>query len=391
MKHIFIPILFFTATLSSAVACSGTKHEEVQASKELAMQNAAKHYVNDVIYPIYNDLAKDSSELYELFDTAADNGIGALSQDRLNAIAEKFLQARKSWEKSEAFLYGAATDFGIDPHIDTWPLDVDALVTTLSNTWQIEQLKGENGILYAKGKLGKELLGFHGIEYILFRDGNVRDANVLSIEELIYATAVAGDLRDNCWQLCAAWNADCDKTYLNRCEELDVNLTITGSDRSYGENMLNATHTGSTYASWQEVLSSILIAGCSNIANEVANTKMGNAHSGEDINYIESPYSKNSFSDFIDNIMSIQYSLYGKAGATTAESISIMTLLDKYSYSGKTSLDKAVTDALEALGTCRKKGAFVDIYTDRCVQDAIDAVNALDTELNKAAAWIVLQ
>ena len=52
-----------------------------------------------------------------------------------------FLQARQSWEESEAFLYGAATDFGIDPHIDTWPLDVEALATSLSNAEQVEKSK----------------------------------------------------------------------------------------------------------------------------------------------------------------------------------------------------------------------------------------------------------
>lgn len=396
--------------LASAVlgfaSCSVTKNDDVQAGKDLAMKSAVEQYVAHVIYPIYGDLAKESSELYGLLRDASEKGVAALSQDELDAIADKFLQARQSWEESEAFLYGAATDFGIDPHIDTWPLDIDALATSLSNADQVEQLKGEEGILYAGGKLGKELLGFHGIEFVLFRDGAVRKVealraveddkafsryNVTGEQELIYAAAVAGDLRDNCWQLCAAWNADCDRAYTGRCEELEVNVTVTGSGLSYGQNMLNASLAGSTYASWQETINSILIAGCSNIANEVANVKMGNAHSGEDINYIESPYSKKSFSDFIDNILSIRYSLYGKSGAASPESRSIMSFLKKYSYSGADALEASISGAIEAVEACRKKGAFVDIYTDDSVQDAIDAVNALDTELNKAAAWIVLQ
>lgn len=31
--------------------------------------------------------------------------------------------ARQDWEWSEAFLFGVATDKGIDPHTDTWPFD----------------------------------------------------------------------------------------------------------------------------------------------------------------------------------------------------------------------------------------------------------------------------
>ena len=65
---------------------------------------------------------------------------------------------------------------------------------------------------------------------------------------------------------------------------------------------------------------------------------MGNAHSGEDVNYIESPYSKKSFQDFIDNILSIQYSLYGKANVNAPESNSIMNVLKNYKYDGAEAL-----------------------------------------------------
>ena len=56
----------------------------------------------------------------------------------LLAVSYTHLEARAWWEKSEAFLYGAATDFGIDPHIDSWPLDLDGLQTALKNTEQVE-------------------------------------------------------------------------------------------------------------------------------------------------------------------------------------------------------------------------------------------------------------
>ena len=43
------------------------------------------------------------------------------------------------------------------------------------------------------------------------------------------------------------------------------------------------------------------------------------------------------------------------------------------------------------LAACQNKGAFVKIYADSSVQTAMDAVSALDEELNKAADWIVKQ
>ena len=406
MKKLFKFSLVLAAAASCLAACNKNDDPYELSTEEQEMKEIVHQYVPQVVYATYGDLAKESNELYELLSAASRKGVASLTQGELDAICAKFLQARQSWEESEAFLYGAATDFGIDPHIDTWPLDVEALATSLSNAEQVAALEGEDGIAYAAAKLGQELLGFHGIEFILFRDGANRKVEklrsnedhvafagktVTGAQELVYATAVAGDLRDNCYRLCVSWHSAAPAAYKARCEELEVAVTLTGSDKTYGENMLNAAEIGSTYSTWQETLSSILLAGCSNICNEVANVKMGNAHSGEDVNYIESPYSKQSFQDFIDNILSIQYTLYGGAGRTSADTHSLMSYFSKHNYSGASNLQKALESSLTALKACQAKGAFVDIYTDASVQTAMDAVNSFDEELNKAASWIVKQ
>ena len=403
-------LLSFLALAALCVAAASCKGNGTEAGgltdAEKAMKAVAAQYVPGVIYATYGDLAKESGELYELLAAAAEKGPGKLSQGELDAICAKFLQARQSWEESEAFLFGAATDFGIDPHIDTWPLDADGLATELSNAEKVENLRGEDGIAYAATKLGQELLGFHGIEFVLFRDGKNRTVaalqgnedheafagkTVTGEQELIYAAAVAGDLRDNCYRLCVSWNPDAPKAYVDRCEELEVATTVTGSELTYGENLLGAAETGSSYKTWQSAMASILKAGCSNICAEVADVKMGNAHTGEDVNYIESPYSKQSFQDFIDNILSIQYSLYGKAGATSAQAGSLMDFFAAQKYSGASALQQALDASISALKACQSKGAFVDIYADASVQTAMDAISELDDEINKAADWILRQ
>ena len=399
-------ILGMAVAAVALTACDDEKKSDDSVALDNDIKAAVEQYVPSVIYKTYNDLAMESEALYNLLAAAAEEGVDEISQDDIDAICAQFLLARQSWEESEAFLYGAATDFGIDPHIDTWPLDVEALATALSNSAQVQALEGEDGIAYASAKLGAELLGFHGIEFILFRDGQNRTVEALrgneddeafsgitvtGEQELIYATAVAGDLRDNCYRLIVSWNPDAPESYKERCEELEVPVSMTGSDKTYGENLLGAAKAGSTYATWQETLASILVAGCSNICNEVANVKMGNAHSGEDVNYIESPYSKKSFQDFIDNILSIQYSLYGKANVNAPVSNSIINVLKNHNYDGVETLQEKLNASVAALKVCQQKGAFVDIYTDKSVQDAMDVINELDEELNKAAEWIVKQ
>lgn len=55
------------------------------------------------------------------------------TQAAVSAACDSWKTARKDWEWSEAFLFGAAGDYEIDPHIDTWPVDQTALVQLLVN------------------------------------------------------------------------------------------------------------------------------------------------------------------------------------------------------------------------------------------------------------------
>ena len=404
MKYV-IKTLAVVALGTLLASCNKDKPAENGLTEnQKKMASVVENYVPNVVYGTYKALADETENLYNALEAASQKGVNALTQSDIDAICATFLNARKYWEQSEAFLYGPATTFGIDPHIDTWPLDVEALATALSNADQVAMLEGEDGIGYAGAKLGQELLGFHGIEFIIFREGKNRTVaalqsketdeafakyDVTGEQELVYATAVAGDLRDNCYRLYASWNPDAETKYTNRMEEIEAETEING--KVYGANILGAAKLGSSFETWEEVLSTILVGGCSNICAEVADVKMGNAHSGEDINYIESPYSEKSFQDFIDNILSIQNTLYGGRDASAPAANSILTLLKDLGYADASAIQTKLDAAVKALKDCQSKGAFVKIYADSSVQTAMDAVSDLDDELNKAAEWIVKQ
>lgn len=353
-KYFKLPVLLVMGILMT-VTFSSCSDDDVTDSpnntlseKETLLKSASTDYVNDVIYPTYGNLATQTGLLYEQLNAVKEKfkaDPSSVSQNDIDQICSTFLEARSYWEETEAFLYGAATDFGIDPHIDTWPLDLDGLVTELKNSDKIAQLdNGNEGIAYAANKLGQELLGFHGIEFIIFRNGQNRDvnsllgndpdlissygANISGREELIYATAVAGDLRDRCYQLNVAWNPDAPQEQKTRViDECELQYTVGSGQLTYGENMLIAGQAGSTYTTWRQVASTILTSGCQNISNEVYSQKMGNAYNGSDPNYIESPYSHRSFYDFKDNILSIQHSLYGNVDNDLTKDNSLMGYL----------------------------------------------------------------
>ena len=200
---------------------------------------------------------------------------------------------------------------------------------------------------------------------------------------------MAEDLRNYCWQLQAAWDPDAPAARVQYVEEeLEMNTTMDNG-LTFGENMMSATKAGSTMATWQRAVSTILVAGCSNICNEVANSKIASAFYATDPDYIESPYSKKSYTDFLNNILSIQYSLYGKAGADSPSKDCIIKVLGSQKYSGIANLQSALDAAVASLKACVASGvAFVDDPDAACAAKAMEALNALDSELNKAAEFV---
>ncbi len=341
-----------------------------------------KQYVDHTIAPTYSNLASQTEQLVKDLQAFRSSH----SQADLNTACNTFLTARAWWEKSEAFLFGAASDFGIDPHIDSWPLDVDAFNIMMSNTSQIQAMDAEDGDEYAGEKLGNSLLGFHGIEYILFQDGNIKSASEINDLQMIYAIAVAGDLRNRCYQLEVSWiGDDAPLAHREKVEDLELNSTVNGGTYSYGENLIKAGNPGSTYFSTVNGLIAI-VDGCKTIADEVGTSKIGKPYNGEDIHYIESPYSHRSIEDFLNNIISIEHAYYGGIEGAQDESNS----LHGYMKAIDADLDAKVVDAInEAKAKIQAMPVpFVNNYTNSANAAAIEACQALDDILSEVNATL---
>ena len=377
----------FVAAAAAALALTscGKDLGEAGTKDDAAFKAIAETVLNKTIYPTYSALADKTEELEE--------ALAALKASKtdagVKAAADVFLAARAQWELSEAFLFGAASDFGIDPHIDSWPLDEDAFGRLMQSPVMLAALDGEDGAVYAGENLGNALLGFHGIEYILFKDGQPKKASQIADNELIYAVAVAGDLLNRTAQLDAAWRGEAAGERLAYVEEeLELQTTVGGGDAHYGENLLGAGKAGSTYRSWTHAMQSIL-QGCADIADEVGASKIGKAYYGtteEDINYIESPYSHNSISDFFDNITSVENIYYGGPAANRDEAHSLHAYMAKNHKAQDDAVVKALNDALAAVKGM--KAPFVLNIKDASNLAAIEAVGALQEALDAAISAI---
>lgn len=434
MKKIFTKAILFAVALALPLgftSCSdnddpATDTNTVPASELAAVSNT---YVNDIVYPTYADLRTNAKALKDACDKAYANAqAGTLTDADIENACEAFKNARREWERSESFLYGAAENNEIDPHIDSWPLDKDQLVQALNNSELIAGIKSSNAaqFIYTKNGSFQSVIGFHGLEFVLFRNGAARKAadlnanetqegmtSVKGIDELAFAAAVAGDVYNMTSLLQYGWNGDATlgSWLTSNCNWVIEGLkniegsygALSSANIGYGEFLLNATGSNAWFPTWQETLENALRGGCSNICQEVYTQKLGQAYrvatgkggttedgEAESIDYIESPYSKRSFIDYQDNIYSIKNTLYGTRDitATTPVTNSLMTIMKKYNYSGYSALSTALDEAIAALETAKNSGkAFVDAPADAQVKNCIDKVNTLDDELNNAASW----
>lgn len=369
--------LLFIAPLSSCNHGEVTISDDEQRDK--AYQEIAETFVNKTVVPTYTKMAIKAADLVEDLRTYRKDP----TQENLNKACDDFITSRSWWERSEAFLFGAASDFGIDPHIDSWPLDLPALQKYLDKAANIKELDGEDSDIVARTKLGQELLGFHGVEYILFENGKPRTAGSISEEHLIYAIAVAGDLRNSCWQLLTAWAGEEHASKLNKelvkhiLEDVELQVLV-GGQFSYGENMVKAGQPGSIYRSWINAMEAI-VSGCNDICDEVGTSKIGSAHTGEDISYIESPYSQRSIHDFYDNITSVENVYLG--GIEGNRGASLHQYMQTHNKEMDAKVLKAIDNAKNAIKSM--KAPFVLNYTDAGCKTAMDACKALDETLSE--------
>ena len=244
-------------------------------------------------------------------DEEVNTSVVAGTQESLNAACAQWKIARADWENTEAFLFGAADEYSIDPHTDTWPVDQAALANVLRDNSIMSDI--DNKVK----QLNSGLLGYHGIEYVLFREGQPRDIGQLTELEYKYVCAVAKDLYQATCVLQTTWEGSKRGTrynetinYLKSHNSLDDDGNVTNDGLSYKNFGSEFKNTPSDdYESALDATIQI-IEGARDIISEVSGSKIGLPWSGQDDSYIESPYAYNSVVDFFDNIIKGFNSIY---------------------------------------------------------------------------------
>lgn len=431
-KYLKLPLyVAMTGILSTGmISCSDDNDDEVVSVREDTIKEIVEDYTDNTVIPTYEALADAAMDLYACCNAMYTAGAGNVTTTQVEAAGAAWKEARKYWERSEAWLFGPAGDYDVDPHIDSWPLARTQMESLLANEAQMNLMDAE-GVYASSQDYG--ILGFHALEYMLFAlEGS--NANQISVahstdytsQELSYITGVAGDLRNQCIILEAAWRGERNISTAKQSVLTQVRkLTAITAANQYYATALNDLANGLCYAdemkkpvegsasdfvNYLACAQTMITDGIQNIANEVGNIKIGNP-TGQglsdetewDPDYIESPYSLNSIEDFKGNIISIENAYRGiqssqsyNSGETLIRPVTYS--LSAYVASLDASLDNrvktAISNAYSSIDqmaepfayTCNSTGAYSTIN-----RTAIEACNTLNDVFNEVLTLLQSQ
>ena len=265
MKNIFLKTSLIIAIILTS--CS-----KVDAVKETDYNVQLSNIGNNVIIMTYEDL-KDKAAALQSATSALE-----LNQTLENFQAAKnaWVAARSPWEQSEGFLFGPVDQEGIDPSIDSWPVNVIDLNNVLNSNNELTPA-------YLANQEGT-LKGFHTIEFLLWGASGNKQITDFTPREFEYLKSCAANLASDTNKLYNLWSVNGQSFILN--------LTTAGTGNSIYLSQKSAVLD----------LTNAIIA----ITDEVANGKIQDPFIQQDVTLEESRFSANSKTDFSNNINSVK-------------------------------------------------------------------------------------
>lgn len=357
------------ALISTLAACGGSGSDDttptpVDDKFEFAATEMITNLTDDVIVSGYASLATKGEEMLLATQTLVANK----TQANLLAAQEAWKAARLPWEQGESHIFGPVDSLGIDPHLDSWPLNTTDLTTVLASNagFDAETIKGWND----------DVQGFHTMEYLLFGDGvadNEKAIAELTQAESEYLMGLAEVFRDYTKTLDDAWQISHD-----------------GSGKAYGELVKTSGSEGNTFYSSQVGVIEELINGMIGIVDEVGNGKIadpfGTSAATADTSKVESQYSWNSLTDFSDNIIGVRNVYQGElTGAADKQGIIdfVKAADEVLALRVGSEIDDAIIKikAISGSNNMPFRQAISDAEGRVRVQTAVDALTKLQTSL----------
>ncbi len=348
MKGSFVVPFLAAGSLGLLILAGCKDSSTAPQSQHLNEQTAAsvlQQASQNVILQTYIDLNTQAGLLLKAVNTLG----SAANEANLEAAQKQWRDTRVPWEASEAFLFGPVETEGIDPGIDSWPVNKTDLDNVLKSS---DPLTKE----YVAGLEGT-LKGFHTIEYLLFGDNNDKAASDFTQRQIEYLVACMECLKDATQDLVDQWSP--------QGQDFEAELTTAGA--------------GNQIYKTQKAALEELVNGMEGIADEVGNSKINDPFSQEDPTLVESQFSLNSKTDFQNNIRSILHIYTGDYAGNNGPGIT--DIVQQYDATLDARFVSQVNAAITAIGNIQ--GAFKDAITQNpaSVQSAQSAVRTVFSTL----------
>jgi len=349
MKKLYLipasALLVFGAALWTS--CSDDDSDSVAQIDTDLNATILNSFSDGVAQASYNDLQTKSATIYTNIQTFATTRNDA----NLTAIQTSWRAARQAWEQTESFLFGPVSTAKVDPRIDTWPVDFNALEGQLASDVIFDEPYIDN--------LDEALKGFHPIEYLIFGQNGDKKAADFTDREVEYLTALGLNLKKLTTEVADGWNPAKSGNY-------DAVFTSAGN--------------GTGEYPTQRAAFEQLVAAMADICGEVSEAKMGEVYAEKDPSLEESPFAKNSITDFTNNIKGVENVYLGKY---SADGTGLEDLVIKHNRSLDGKIKTAISAAIQALGKIDKPFGEAIISEAVQVQNAIDATADLKTVLEE--------
>lgn len=317
-----LTVMVLTTTMVTSVASAENYTAAFADSAEVV-----NNLTDNIIMNNYNFMDEKASEVVETTKTLQ----GDTTIANLRKAQEAWREARIGFEIGEAHLFGPVVSLGVDPALDSWPLDTEQMAFSANIA------KGISGDDLDKfvSSLNENVTGFHAVEYVIFGEENNKQPEDFTETELAYLVLLAQVIKDKSLELKTAW--------LEETED---------AGPAYAPLLKESAAGNDVYADTKSALEEY-VAGMITIIDEVGTGKlidpMGDSIATANPMLVESQYSWNSSTDFFWDIAGVWQIWYGDSVIAGSEGLGVRDVIAASNDALAQKVDAQINKALETI------------------------------------------
>ncbi|WP_309400980.1 imelysin family protein [Cerasicoccus maritimus] len=379
MKRKTISLICLLTALLITVLASVLAYRNPKVLQYIRAHNAqatVSDYVDNAVLKTLEQLSAEVEQLH----LAAAQLAAAPTEAKLEATAIAWHRAHAAWNNTAACQYGPSTQYDFHKRVATWPFEKVLAEELIKKALRGEcQLDGR----YLREEEFSGLRGFYALQYLLYREGRLRELSDISPTELVYLSAVSEALLQDSLDFEAAW---CGTENLTEDKRAVLANAGIAARAAYADELRNPGSEGSRYASTsislQEVFQDI-IGVFEDLAPQIS--EYPQAASSEATAYWDS---LDPHADMLNQLKSAENAYLGGVEGSRERSLSqlvaahepVLDRLVKISFAH-------TTYRIEALKTAQQKS---EAEYDLAVRIAEAELEKLTARITLAIPWVIL-